>query len=298
VQQSSVLKRPDGDAGEIGAAAWSRLADTDAELGALARAVRAERGQRAHHHLPAALLAAERGWGALADVNLKRLLFVLMRDFDTAFAASGLPPVTRSYFIDAFHRIAAQWTDADRKARLSSNAYVKDLGICSLRLVPAAARVLDPLAAFPASFLPTLGAAGALRAAAYLAGCGGNRPFVGFHVHDLQRDYFSEAGWRECLHICGALLKAEPRLRGLLGGSWFYDPNVARISPHLAYLTRGPAAGGALLVRGRSTEETRSLATKASRQRAAAAESGDYTPEHWWLIWARRSFLASRPGHG
>jgi hypothetical protein len=296
MKTASIIGRPD-------AAILRRLPDvaidaaTRAAVERLAIELAGWRGRAAHHRLPPALVAAEAGWRARskrdAQAALLALLFRLAQGFEAAFAASGLPEATRPYFHDAFARMADYWPAQDDALRLTNNAFVKDLSIAALRLVPAAARVVDPCGAFPLGFLPTLGAA-APRAAAYLArDCRGTRPLVALHVHDLAVDYFSREGFVECLGVCAALLAADPRLKGVVGSSWFYDPRLGAVSPKLAYLHELPAAHGAFFARGRTDAETVSLALRRSPSRRAAHAAGRYQPQRWWLIWSRRRLLAA-----
>lgn len=156
--------------------------------------------------------------------------------------------------------------------------------------------MLDPCGGFPVGYLPTLGVIGGIRGATYLAlAARGMRPFIALHVHDLQVERFSRAGFIECLALCGRLLASDERLRGILGGSWFYDPKLATVSPNLGYLHDIPVRHGALYVRGKAEASSAALALKRSPTRRAAHEAGRYTPEYWWMMWSRDSLLAALP---
>ena len=47
---------------------------------------------------------------------------------------------------------------------------------------------------------------------------------------------FSPEGWMRFYLRTAELLRRDPRVKGLIGTSWLYDPALADVSPHLAYL--------------------------------------------------------------
>ncbi|MGB7405611.1 MAG: hypothetical protein WA906_07980 [Pacificimonas sp.] len=280
------LDWPDGDAAEIAASAFEGLGAGPSERhAAVAAASRDDGRRRGYSHIVPGLRAMA------SHLDRKLVLFAAMADFESAFAARGFPMSTRPYFIDAFHRMAMTWTAADVPADLEYTDFVKDLAIVSLRLVPSGARLIDPTSGFARRFLPTLGVAGAAQATRYLMkSCGGFGPMLELHVHNPVPHYFSEGGFRLTTRIAADLLENDPALRGVIAASWFYDPAVAEVSPHLCYLVTLP---GALYVEGRTTEETRKLAAKASKTRRRALAEGRYDPRRFWMLWDRASVLSA-----
>ena len=210
--------------------------------------------------------------------------------FDARFEQLGLDAEFRLHFIDSFYRIVDQITDDPSFVRTTRDIFMKDLGITRGTLIPAAARLLYPHTGVSASQL--LENPGALP---FVYGrCGGRRPFFGLHVHQpMAASYFNPAGWAECHRLARLALAAFPRVRGLMGASWFYDPAAAEVSPHLAYLLDAPLRGGARLLRlGESPDFTRD-AIAASRTRRAAYEAGAYKPQGYALLWSRKDLMAS-----
>lgn len=210
--------------------------------------------------------------------------------FDACFERLGLDAEFRPHFIDSFHRIIDQIGADPSFVRTTRDVFMKDLGITRGTLIPAAARLLYPFTGLSTSQL--LRNPGALP---YVYGrCGGRRPFFGLHVHQpLAATYFNPAGWAECHRLARLALAAFPQARGLMGASWFYDPAVAEVSPHLAYLLDAPLRGGARLLRlGESPDFTRD-AIAASRTRRAAYEAGAYKPAGYALLWSRKDLEAS-----
>ena len=55
------------------------------------------------------------------------------------------------------------------------------------------------------------------------------------HTEPRWLEDWNEAGWDEVYRQCARLLRSRPRLLGLVATAWFYDPQLAAISPHLGY---------------------------------------------------------------
>lgn len=236
-------------------------------------------------------------WGADAarltagvdDAWLGGFLLWNIERFDARFERLGLDAEFRPHFIDSFHRIVDQISTDPSFVRTTRDVFMKDLGITRGTLIPAAARLFYPCTGLSASQL--LRNPGALP---YVFGrCGGRWPFFGLHVHQpMAATYFNPAGWAECQRLARLALAAFPRVRGVMGASWFYDPAVAEVSPHLAYLLEAPLRGGARLLRlGESPDFTRD-AIAASRTRRAAYEAGAYKPTGYALLWSRKDLEA------
>lgn len=212
--------------------------------------------------------------------------------FDDRFAALGLDAEFRLQFIDSFHRILDQIAAEPSFVRSHRDMFMKDLGIVRGTLIPAVSRLLYPYAGLSVRHVLRNPAAVPF----LYRRCGGRRPFFGLHVHQpMAGAYFNPAGWAECHRLAARAFAAFPAVRGLMGASWFYDPAVPRLSPHLAYLLDAPLKHGARLLRlGEHPDVTRD-AIAASRTRRAAYERGAYRPCGYALLWAKRDLIAAVP---
>jgi hypothetical protein len=103
---------------------------------------------------------------------------------------------------------------------------------------------------------------------------------------------FNPAGWTACYARIAELLELNPRMRGLAGVSWFYDPALAVISPHLAYLREVPVRHGAFLVHMGALPHDIQNATVRSPLRKKLYEEGRYEPTCYILAWPRRQMIA------
>ena len=120
----------------------------------------------------------------------------------------------------------------------------------------------------------------------------GSRAWFRIHTEARYLDEFNEAGWDACYRRIAGLLARHPKMHGMVGTSWFYDPVLESISPHLAYLRVKPLARGALLLRNTTTEHDIRSATAKSQKRRRLFQTGHYMPVSHTLLWPRRALMA------
>ena len=185
---------------------------------------------------------------------------------------------------------------------LDDDAFRKDLSICLLLSLPCVAQVVEEIGGIPRLALTTGGVGQAMRLGRYLVATAlRSGPYLEIHTHTPMLGDFNPAGWERCYELVAELLAPRPEFLGMVGGSWFYDPALAGISPRLAYLADTPINGGAFRVRLGASAEDAELATATSQSRRALVEAGTYVPTRWLLIWPRKALLAwaaSRRGAG
>ncbi len=282
-----VLRNPDGDPRAIAQQAYARLGARPNEAHrAAARELLALRGERKYSHIPASIRAMT------TSGERQLVLFHLVEIFEDSFPALGLNDIVKLPFIDTFNRLLERWTDAGELADIDGSIFYKDLAICSLRLIPAGARSIDPDSGFPRRELIRRGPVDIVRALDYVyRRCGGPAPMLEVHLHPEERDYFSPDGFACTVHVARHIMNARRAIRGMFGGSWFYDPAAGRASPHLAYLSSLP---GAAYFEGETSKETVNYALKHSKTRRRLHEAGEYRPAHHWMLWSRNGILNAR----
>jgi hypothetical protein len=176
---------------------------------------------------------------------------------------------------------------------LDDDIFRKDLSMCLLLSFPCVAQVVEQTGGIPRRALTAGGPGQALRLGTYLARTALRAgPYLEIHTHTPMLDGFNPAGWERCYELVANLLALRPHCPGMVGGSWFYDPALAEISPRLAYLSDTPIGGGAFRVRIGVSEEDAELATATSASRRALVEAGTYVPTKWLLVWPRKALLA------
>lgn len=203
-----------------------------------------------------------------------------------------LPARVRAHQLKQFERIAAQDDSLLPHCRLEGDVFLKELGLATLRLYAGASSVIDPHSGVGRSLLWKAGLHRLPGRLLLFARAGGFRPYFEIHVHKLYQDEFNEQGRNECYRCCADLYALHPEVLGMVAGSWFYDPVVETISPHLAYLRKVPESGGARALFVSYDEQAARNATATSEKRRALHEAGQYRPASWTLVWPKRAQLA------
>lgn len=220
----------------------------------------------------------------------------LARDMDRRFERSGLTSVFWPEYERSINRIVARTLDDDARQihlpDIENDVFLKDLAILSFMFVPCGSQVVSRHSGVPRRLLirqsPAL-----LARAAYFFGVkvGGFSPFIENHVHQGMVGDFSPEGRERYLRLVAKLLECWPESRGLTGSSWYYDPAVSLISPHLRYLRDVPTQHGALFLRGTQDKVAAHDATSTSATRRARFEEGSYRPTRYVLAWARADLV-------
>jgi hypothetical protein len=118
------------------------------------------------------------------------------------------------------------------------------------------------------------------------------RPWFDLHIDDRYVEEFSKEGWGVSLRRVAETMRTHPEVAGTIGTSWFFDPVVKTITPHLGFLIDRPLAHGGLIVRHKVEELHTRWATETSKTRRKAYERGEYQPIVYSMIWPREPLLA------
>lgn len=198
-----------------------------------------------------------------------------------------LPARVRTQQLAQLRRIAADGDATAHWLDLGHDLFHKEFGIAALRLYVAGCQLIDPCCGIPRSLLLRGGPRDWLRNAAMMLALGGRRPFFEIHVHTFMRELFSEEGRAECYRGCAELYALHPEVRGMVAGSWFYDPALEQVSPRLRYLRAVPQEGGAWLLCVGATEDAVANALATSPTRKKLYEEGSYLPKKYMIIWGK-----------
>ena len=183
------------------------------------------------------------------------------------------------------HRPAAHFS-------LDKDLFLKDLALFDERMLPGGAQLFEARSATPRRLLVSGGLSQGIRFLKIFApGVGTFSPFFELHTDPRRATELTPEGWDRFYNRVAEMLVRRPEIRGLFGGSWWYDPAVSGISPQLAYLYETPAAFGAARFRYK-TDDDRGAALSGSPQRQAAWKSGHYAPTTYILVWPREGVLA------
>ncbi|MFA6303865.1 MAG: hypothetical protein WC627_12145 [Legionella sp.] len=175
---------------------------------------------------------------------------------------------------------------------LSNDIFLKDMGICGLYVFPCKAQIVDSYSGIPRSFVFSNDLKQFIKLIVLAAiNHGKFSPYYQLHLHEPLISNLNEPNLTYCFLLVADLLRCNPSCLGLIGISWFYDPEIKRITPHLAYLQDIPAAGGALFFRIGQLPQDIQNATKFSNRRQLY-EKGEYVPTSYMMIWPRKKLLS------
>ena len=248
-----------------------------------------------YHHLSDAQIAFNKqylnafGNAALNDFH-KLIMLELMLRFPHRVVAHRLPESIYVLFAIEFERILVLIESGSNFIfDWPNDLFAKDMGICSLRLIPTGVRLLEvtgfsrkPLLNNWIRLIPNL---------YFLFFCvRAAKPLYEMHVHMSNLGDFNPAGWQQCLVRIGQLLRLNPEIKGLHGTSWFYDPALKGISSHLAYLREIPCNHGAKVFFVQNDSANSEAFTK-SKSRHVRFVNKEYTPKLFLLIWPRKELI-------
>lgn len=93
------------------------------------------------------------------------------------------------------------------------------------------------------------------------------------------------------------LLLRNPKIQGIHRSTWLLDPQLASISPHLAYLRQVPEQNGAEFFRRGTTPSDREKAVQLSPTRKKLTDEGLYSPVNYAYLWPRDRVISWAEKH-
>jgi len=198
-----------------------------------------------------------------------------------------LPPRVACHQLRHYERILSNPGPTHEACTLDDDLFLKDFGLATLRMIAAGSNLIDTNSGVGRSVLWKGGWSAFMGRLALFFRTRGFRPFFEIHAHKFYMAEFNEAGRNECYRCCADLYEHYPTARGMIAGSWFYDPAVATVSPHLSYLREVPEKGGAHVLFMSFDEAARSNALAKSATRRRCYEAGTYRPAAYTLVWPR-----------
>ncbi len=127
------------------------------------------------------------------------------------------------------------------------------------------------------------------RAARHLKGFA---PAYFTHANGFRHNRFTmvELEARRSYVRMASAMRGEPDVLGIVTISWYHDPDLIRVSPHLAWMNGIVEEGGGVVIAGGpATTDSGTFENSASRREAAA--TGDYVPREGIVLWPRAQLL-------
>lgn len=174
----------------------------------------------------------------------------------------------------------------------AASYFDRDMRMVSGLTVPAGAQIVDLRCKLPTSLYRYRGIRENLRCLSFVTlHLGGLGPLLRIHTDTRNLLDFNQSGWDDCYVRIGELMKLMPEVKGMVGTSWFYDPQLAYVSPRLAYLRSVPLLGGAFLhIDGPGEIHTQRAITRSPTRKQMYLD-GKYLPVCATLVWARKDMI-------
>lgn len=243
--------------------------------------------------LPPGLLAAEQSIAqknpAAALTLNKSLCRNLLKEFTLADACWVIPEKFHFLYDQQLQRIEILLTSKpDSYFAFDNDPFRKDLAILRHRLIPCGAEFATPFSGISRSLIFKGGLRQAAKFIQVIARCRGIKPFLELHMHPHFTEAFNPEGWIETYENLADFLAANPPFLGVQSTSWFLDPVIAEVSPHLSYLREISERCGATILYAGEDDSEHSGAFATSQTRRDLYTSGHYKPRLFTRIWPRQ----------
>lgn len=236
-------------------------------------------------------IATVHGFPALVSYH-KLALSSLIKESIDELPGMKLPDSVFQLYHDWYQRIVSDFSaQPDEFYNYRKDLFCKDLAVCSRTMIPIG--FLIEVSGIGRKFLGAGGIPQFFNGLFYaIFKMHGLKPFYSVHL-DMRylRKYFSQRGWAKCYYNIAKLLRLNPEIKGLIGGSWFYDPQLDEVSPNLSHLRTVPEAYGGKVYRIGTSEQDIRLAAANSPQRTKLIMDGKYKPTHYVIIWPRKGII-------
>ena len=231
--------------------------------------------------------------GSVSPKTLSR--YLLLRSAETALPLVAALPVSdavKSLIYREFEFFATPGRGFESLFELSNYSFSAMAKIATLRRFPAGQ--LDwEVSGLPRSWLlkvPRTRVPGLL--SFVLMGMKGFSPALFTHVarHRPGRLVFLEKEIKKSYHRTIRSMELQPAVKGILSSSWFYSPEIGRVSPHLDWMPRFFEENGGW-VSTMGTAPHNSGVFSRSPERMQSFKDKEFTPKLGLVLWPRRAAL-------
>jgi hypothetical protein len=161
-----------------------------------------------------------------------------------------------------------------------------DLALCRQKTIPTIFAFLDPFQGYPRTLAFRNGVRQFFEVL-WFAIRYGHDDFLEAHLHPADRYYMNKDNFHRIQLIVVDILNANPELKGYMGKGFFADPELIKISPHLAYVRTEQTGAGWFFDRIQGPDE----GALTSRKRRELYERGEYIPKVYYGIWPRSKVM-------
>jgi hypothetical protein len=216
------------------------------------------------------------------------ILQCALNNWDAIFLGSyGESTVTQ--YQKTFNRFLSMCDTAEGWSKELDDYYYKDLAMATRMMFPSGAQVTEASCGFGVKQGLNGGLIDSARFLWLTLMQGGCKDYYQIHTHTPELSEFNPQGWNDCYLRIAEMLELNPQVKGIFGGSWFYDPQLKDISPRLMYLQDVPLENGASSFY--THLDTTGNAIYSSKTRRKLFDEGKYTPKSYLLIWPREAMI-------
>lgn len=232
------------------------------------------------------------------DVSLERwLLLQTMRVSVGDVSALRVPDVVKQQLCEELAFIATPDERSLRHFRYQHPRFAAMAKMTLLRRYPAGLFQWEE-SGIPRSWLLRVPWRDLPRLARVLAlETGGFGPMLVPHLNARRRSpWLTETAANRSYYLMAQAIEAAPRIRGIVGASWFRAPGIVEVAPHLAWVNRVFLENGGLITTaGRATESSGVFANNPKRR--ALYDEGRFQPMIGLAVWPRAAVLAWMRAH-
>ncbi len=232
--------------------------------------------------------------------NLKRALVAkLALHLPKIIDKMNLPSSILELYPDAFTRLADFLKRPSIDAYdVTSDYFRKDIRFVLGLSIPCGALVVDMTSRVALrSLILSVFRSNKANVIIRYAIAGGNGYWLRGHVDSRYLTEFNEIGNDNFYLYVAELMERKKEIRGYVGTSWYFDPQLLKISPRLAYLQERPRTGGAFFLRHGSEQSDIAMAIKTSETRRRLYEQGKYIPICYSMLWPRKELITWAEQH-
>lgn len=217
------------------------------------------------------------------------LLEALIKSWNDIFS-DKYPKSIQEEYQKNFNRFFELSTQEEGWGNYKDDVYWKDLSIARQQMFPLSSGVVEAFSGFGFKQGLNRDLFQNINFIKLILTSGGRKGYYQIHTHTPLLSNFNEKGWFESYIQIAEMLSIHEKIKGVFRGSWFCDPAIKRISPHLKYIQEIPVKNGAKLFH--VGEDLSGNAFSKSRTRKTLYNEGKYTPQLYLLIWPRRKLIS------
>ena len=224
----------------------------------------------------------------------RSLVAKLALNLPTIVEKMNLPRSILVLYPDAFGRLADHLkNNRDDPYDLTDEFFRKDIRFVLGLSIPCGVAICDMISkvSLPSVILSLFRSRNVSPAIRYLRARGYGRWFR-VHVDSRYLTEFNERGHDNFYLRIAELLEQQKDVRGYVGTTWYYDPQLLKISPHLAFLQLRPLERGAFMLRHRGGRDDIKNAIMKSKTRRRLYQEGKYSPISYSILWPRKDLIS------